>query len=103
MYELRFYFPEDGILHSHRRENLKSYIATLSVSSNRYSVMLFAVQHKTASLVRTVTANLNPLAYTEFPIKESVGTGYSDHHGCHSNRHGAIRRMVQSTYGSTYS
>jgi hypothetical protein len=26
-YELSFYIPEDGILHSHRRENLKSYIA----------------------------------------------------------------------------
>jgi hypothetical protein len=25
-YELGFYTPEDGILHSHRRENLKSYI-----------------------------------------------------------------------------
>jgi hypothetical protein len=25
-YELSFYIPEDGILHSHRRENLKSYI-----------------------------------------------------------------------------
>jgi hypothetical protein len=32
-YELGFYIPEDDILHSHRRENLKSYIrfATLSV------------------------------------------------------------------------
>jgi hypothetical protein len=26
-YELGFYIPEDAILHSHRRENLKSYIA----------------------------------------------------------------------------
>jgi hypothetical protein len=26
MYELGFYIPEDGILHSHCRENLKSYI-----------------------------------------------------------------------------
>jgi hypothetical protein len=26
-YELGFYIPEDGILYSHRRENLKSYIA----------------------------------------------------------------------------
>jgi hypothetical protein len=26
-YEVRSYIPEDGILHSHRRENLKSYIA----------------------------------------------------------------------------
>jgi hypothetical protein len=24
-YELALYFPEDGILHSHRRENLKRY------------------------------------------------------------------------------
>jgi hypothetical protein len=24
-YELRFYVPEDGILHRHRRENLRSY------------------------------------------------------------------------------
>jgi hypothetical protein len=26
-HELGFYIPEDDILHSHRRENLKSYIA----------------------------------------------------------------------------
>jgi hypothetical protein len=26
-YELGFYIPEDGILHSHRRENFKSYTA----------------------------------------------------------------------------
>jgi hypothetical protein len=26
-YELGFYIPEDDILHSYRRENLKSYIA----------------------------------------------------------------------------
>jgi hypothetical protein len=26
-YELGFYIPENGILHSHRSENLKSYIA----------------------------------------------------------------------------
>jgi hypothetical protein len=25
-YELGFHIPEDGILHSHRRENIKSYI-----------------------------------------------------------------------------
>jgi hypothetical protein len=27
-YELGFYIPEDDIPHSHRRENLKSYIAS---------------------------------------------------------------------------
>jgi hypothetical protein len=26
-YELGFYIPEDDVLHSHRRVNLKSYIA----------------------------------------------------------------------------
>jgi hypothetical protein len=26
-YELSFYIPEDGTLHSHRREYLKSYVA----------------------------------------------------------------------------
>jgi hypothetical protein len=26
-YELGFHIPEDGILHRHRRESLKSYIA----------------------------------------------------------------------------
>jgi hypothetical protein len=28
-YELGFYIPEDDILHSHRRENLKSYTSKL--------------------------------------------------------------------------
>jgi hypothetical protein len=28
-YELGFYTPEEGIVHSHRRENLKSYIALI--------------------------------------------------------------------------
>jgi hypothetical protein len=28
-YELGSFIPEDGILHSHRRENLKSYIMRL--------------------------------------------------------------------------
>jgi hypothetical protein len=28
-YELGFYIPEDDILHSHRRENLKSHILIL--------------------------------------------------------------------------
>jgi hypothetical protein len=31
-YELRSYIPEDGILHSHRRENLKSYTELISCS-----------------------------------------------------------------------
>jgi hypothetical protein len=36
-YELRFYIPEDGILHSHRRENLKSYRALTGWAMKRRS------------------------------------------------------------------
>jgi hypothetical protein len=31
-YEVGFYIPEDGILHSHSRENLKSYLLHVSQS-----------------------------------------------------------------------
>jgi hypothetical protein len=31
-YELGFYIPEDGIVHSHRRENLISYMALTGLS-----------------------------------------------------------------------
>jgi hypothetical protein len=31
-YEVGFFIPEDGVLHSHRRENLKSYIALIDWS-----------------------------------------------------------------------
>jgi hypothetical protein len=34
-YELGFYIPEEGILHSHRHEDLKSYIALTSLSLYR--------------------------------------------------------------------
>jgi hypothetical protein len=35
-YDLGFYIPEDGILHTHRRENLKSY--TLHEAAFKQSV-----------------------------------------------------------------
>jgi hypothetical protein len=41
-YELGFYISEDGIPHSHRRENLKSYVTltgwTLSLRRNMFPV-----------------------------------------------------------------
>jgi hypothetical protein len=36
-YELGFYIPEDGILHSHRRENLKPYIVYV------YKILFLAI------------------------------------------------------------
>jgi hypothetical protein len=34
-YELGFYIPEDDIIHSHRRDNLKSYVLVTSGSVRR--------------------------------------------------------------------
>jgi hypothetical protein len=41
-YELGFYIPEDGILHSHCRENLKSYtfLAVVLYGSKTWSLTL---------------------------------------------------------------
>jgi hypothetical protein len=33
-YELDFYIPEDGLLHSDRRENLKSLMIVFTLTSN---------------------------------------------------------------------
>jgi hypothetical protein len=42
-YELGFYIPEGGILHSHRRENLKSYmLESFSVGTFQLSVVILA-------------------------------------------------------------
>jgi hypothetical protein len=57
-YELGFYIPEDGILHSHSRENLKSYTAnvrssvilpTLMMEAIRYSETFGSYESHTAS------------------------------------------------------
>jgi hypothetical protein len=44
-YELGFYTPEDGILHSHRGENLKSYTVSTFVRDHLFNVLHFI--HKT--------------------------------------------------------
>jgi hypothetical protein len=38
-YELRFHIPEDGILHSHRRGNLKSYKFTMKMLTKRWAAL----------------------------------------------------------------
>jgi hypothetical protein len=37
--ELSIYIPEDGILHSHRRENLESYVALIGCTLYRRCIM----------------------------------------------------------------
>jgi hypothetical protein len=47
-FELSFYIPEDGIHHSHSRENLKSYISIVVVTRPgqwrpSFSVIVFTI------------------------------------------------------------
>jgi hypothetical protein len=44
-YELGFYIPEDDILHSHRRENLKSYITSTSLPPESNYHLLLIPKH----------------------------------------------------------
>jgi hypothetical protein len=53
-YKLDFYIPEDDILHSQRRENLKSYIIIICCDYYRGEKIKFAV----VILVSQVTALL---------------------------------------------
>jgi hypothetical protein len=65
-YELGFYIPEDGILHSSRRESLKCYIALtgwtllrrINVSPVRYELGFFKL-HKTAFFIVTAVKTSN--------------------------------------------
>jgi hypothetical protein len=43
-YKLGFYIPEDGILHSHRRENLKPYSMPQRFPSTSLSAVTFMLQ-----------------------------------------------------------
>jgi hypothetical protein len=43
-YELGFYIPEDDILHSHRRETLKSYKKSLLLARREYTRREHALQ-----------------------------------------------------------
>jgi hypothetical protein len=45
-YELGFYIPEDALLHSHRRENLKSYTIFKTVSGSGTAVSRSAWLHR---------------------------------------------------------
>jgi hypothetical protein len=47
-YELGFYIPEDGILHSHRCENLKSYMYSI----HHMLTPTLGHEHLTLQLVR---------------------------------------------------
>jgi hypothetical protein len=63
-YELGFYTPEDAILHSHRRENLKSY----------------TVEHVSAvrqRAVKIIVAGLHVVCLRSLAIRHSVFNGTS--------------------------
>jgi hypothetical protein len=64
-YGLEVYIPEDGILHSHRRENLKSYIALTGWALYRRSNVSLVgmswvfISHKTEFFIVTAVKSSN--------------------------------------------
>jgi hypothetical protein len=71
-YELGCYIPEDGILHSYRRENLKSYIALTglqrrsNVSPVRYELGFYIQEDEILLVAEVKTSNISeykPISY----------------------------------------
>jgi hypothetical protein len=50
-YELGFYIPEDGILHSHRRENLKPYITVMTPLIYGYPAITDPLRNSTSVML----------------------------------------------------
>jgi hypothetical protein len=73
-YEMGFYIPEDDILHSHRRENLKSYINCvwgLNCSSfSKGTVKIVGILSKTTGINNSCAfcgwPNVGPTAVVEW-------------------------------------
>jgi hypothetical protein len=65
-YELGFYIPEDGILYSHRREDLKSYIVIALISCFRMETNADRL-HTGRRSQRTVRT-CNSSAYSQYPV-----------------------------------
>jgi hypothetical protein len=75
-YELGFYIPKDDVLHSHRRDNLNSYIALSgwalqrksNVSAVRYELGCYIREDDILHTQKTNSVVLSPRAnYTERP------------------------------------
>jgi hypothetical protein len=70
-YELGFYIPEDDILHSHSRENIKSYIALTgwalqwrhNVSPVRYELGFYIPEYDNLHSHRRVNLKSYMIAY----------------------------------------
>jgi hypothetical protein len=58
-YELRFYFPQDGILHSQRREIIKSYISILkfTLAAFLFPVSICSCARVTFQLTSALTSS----------------------------------------------
>jgi hypothetical protein len=54
-YELGFYIPEDDILHSHRREHLKSYISIQIAEKTTFFLIQCNRCHENSVVFKAVT------------------------------------------------
>jgi hypothetical protein len=78
-YELGFYIPEDGILYSHRRGNLKSYVTflvscfsiRLFSSSSHHVSLNFVLEHSLSSALPPVAHRVGGRS-RRFAVKRTV-------------------------------
>jgi hypothetical protein len=93
-YELGFYIPEDGTLHSHRHENLKSHIATYiydacfictkyveayGVPKNRYRIAALILYISWAPIVEIFNA-CSKNRYSNIILLPFIFYGHQRHH-----------------------
>jgi hypothetical protein len=95
-YELGFYIPEEGILHSYRHENLKSYIALtgwpLQWRRNVFPVkyeMSFISHKKEFFIALALKQRLNVL-----PVKYELGFYMPEHGILHSYRSENVKSYI---------
>jgi hypothetical protein len=80
-YELGFYIPEDAILHSHCRENLRSYTEYVDCS-NKFASVYPAPEHCSVSIARYGRVDLY-LAFTyQRALHFDLGVSVAQVDGC---------------------
>jgi hypothetical protein len=84
-YELGFYIPEDDILHSHRRENLKSYlnrplISGLQTETITLSSSSSSVSHEVKRILFQAQYSSENLVVPEIELGTSGSVGRNSHH-----------------------
>jgi hypothetical protein len=92
-YELGFYIPEDDILHSHRRENLKSYNLDFALTEveealrEQFTWMSAPIDLKSRRIRRVLcrmTLKVETLGYSENNLRDNGTPHWNGDCACHT-------------------